>query len=95
MAQNPTTSRTDDVMSDYWLSPISRREAQKVFDDISESIKVMSAQESAFSLSMAFVFMKLGVQKEEFEAFIKARVAMMDSATAAETAEASNVVAPN
>ena len=70
----------DDVQAAFWNSAVSRREVQKVFDEQSETVKVITAQMSAFSMSMAFVFAKLGIKQDEFEAFIKARVAQMEAA---------------
>jgi len=86
MTQNPTRKTPDnpaDNIAEYWSGAITRKEAQQAFDEMSESIKVISAQMSAFTMSMAYLFWKLQVPQPEFETFVKARVAQMDAAAGA------------
>jgi hypothetical protein len=70
----------DRVQAEFWNGALTRKEAQEVFDSISENIKVIAAKMTAYDMSMAFVFAKLGIQKEEFEAFVKAKMEQIEAA---------------
>lgn len=79
MAKNPTTLNAEDTQAMYWNGAITRAEAQKVFDEISESTKILSAQAGAANMAMAYLFWKLKVDQNEFNEFIKARAAMANA----------------
>ena len=79
MAKNPTTLNAEDTQAMYWNGPVTRAEAQKVFDEMSESIKILSAQAGAANMAMAYLFAKLQVQQAEFDQFIRARAAQADA----------------
>lgn len=96
MKRNPTTiSGVDESQAAYWLSPVTRREVQTPLDEITGVLHVTSAQISALNMSMAYMFAKLGVQKAEFDAFVKSRTAQMESEIGTETPEVSKLVQPN
>jgi hypothetical protein len=80
MAKNPTTLNAEDTQAMYWNGPVTRGEVQKSLDEISESIKILSAQAGAANMAMAYLFAKLRIDKKEFDEFIKARAAMANAA---------------
>lgn len=79
MAKNPTTLNAEDTQAMYWNGTITRAEAQKVFDEMSESIKILSAQAGAANMAMAYLFAKLRVEQAEFDQFIRARAALANA----------------
>lgn len=87
MAKNPTTLRAEDTQAMYWNGAITRAEAQKALDEMSESIKILSAQAGAVNMAMAYLFAKLQVQQAEFDAFIQARAAIQAAAKASDEQE--------
>jgi hypothetical protein len=75
MAKNPTTLNAEDTQAMYWNGAVTRAEAQKALDEMSESIKILSAQAGAVAMAMQYLFWKLKIEKSEFDAFIKLRAA--------------------
>lgn len=61
----PQPNLTGDPQAAYWLSGISRREAQKVFDEYGAALGSMGMGLSALDLSVAYICEKFGITPKD------------------------------
>jgi ribosomal protein L9 len=70
----------DQVQAAYWQGPVTRGEAQQVFDGYAAEFAIV---QSKFSILTAFLFEKLNVTEEELKAFVAKTQAQQAEAQAA------------
>ena len=78
------SNKTGDWHQGFWEGKISRKEAQKAFDEIGSAVNSLHASMSAYNLTMAYVMVKIGATEAEFQEFVKVKIAEMQTAAEAQ-----------
>jgi hypothetical protein len=64
-----------DVQAAYWNGPLTRKEAQNVFDEYAGVLQTQGNQVMAMNMTLSFLMEKLGYKPEEVAAWIKVKAA--------------------
>lgn len=72
-------SSTGDTQAAYWNSPLSRKEAQDVFDQYGSALTGLSTATLRLDAAVAFLMERLGVTPEEFQAWVEKHSAQPES----------------
>ena len=78
----------------YWNGPLTRAEAQKVFDETAGVIKHLNETIIKLDMCVAFLVEKSGATKEEIQAWMDARLAKMKAEMEANNAVEAQPPAP-
>lgn len=70
--QVPTSG---DVQAAYWNGPLTRKEAQQVFDENAEVIQAQGQAIMAMNMTISFLMERFGFKPEEVAAWIKEKFA--------------------
>ena len=90
------TKSAEDLQVEYWKEPITRAEAQTVFDQQAAALNQLRAQVGFLAIAVRFVAERAGVSPEEIQVYAEQKMAEMKAlAEAAGNAEQSSVVAAN
>ncbi len=62
-----------DLVAQYWTKPITRREAQAVFDELSSAVNSMREHIVKMDFTITYLAEKAGVQPAEFQEWVRPR----------------------
>lgn len=71
---------SSDVQAGYWLGNITRKEAQGVYDEFASAIGNVQGTVMKLDAAVAYMFEKLGLPTDDFEAWLKAKAELADAA---------------
>jgi hypothetical protein len=89
---NSGSMNVGDVQAAYWNSPLSRTEAQNIFDDYARAIAGQGETIVKVDAAIAFLFDRFGIKPEEFQAWLAKKAEEAAQAPAPEEPKSSLIV---
>lgn len=65
---------TGDANAVYWMGPLTRREAQSVFDEFKQAVVGIATRMQQLDASLAYMADKFGIKPEDVNEWVKAKV---------------------
>lgn len=95
MSDKQRAKHIEDAKAAYWLTPITRREAQAVFDEYSSAINTQADMVHKLDFIISYLFEKLNISPEELQAWTAAKIeSLKQAATHNQNGHASAPEAP-
>ena len=82
--------REDHVQAKYWNGFITRVEAQKVFDEMSQVIQGQAAAMAKFDMAISCIAEKVGVTPADVNEWVKAKMKTAEAEKAAQEVKAAD-----
>lgn len=64
-----------DVQAAYWNGPLTRKEAQNVFDEYAQVLTNVSNQTTAMNMTISFLCERFGIKPEDVASWIRRKAA--------------------
>lgn len=84
---NRPPSNPDAVQAFYWNGPLSRKEAQKIFDDLGQACNALMATVTKLDLAVAFLMDRMGVTPQDFAQWHSSKIKELEALQVAQGKE--------